>query len=127
MINELLNGQEHRLLRCSAVLGVWLISALIVAGWNFAYMQGIFQRTADGNRREDLGWAMVIGMLYGCLGPIGVLLAWLMTGFAEHGWRLTSKTPNARADLPPASDAARDSGTDSANGGWLRRLVRRWV
>lgn len=31
--------------------------------------------------------------------------------------QLKAQSPNARADLPPASDAARDSGTESANGG----------
>src|ERR1017187_2312228 len=34
--------------------------------------------------------------------------------------RLTKK-----AEPPPTRDANRDSGTESANGGWLRRLVRR--
>jgi hypothetical protein len=34
--------------------------------------------------------------------------------------RLTKK-----AEPPPTRDGNRDSGTDSANGGWLRRLVRR--
>jgi hypothetical protein len=29
-----------------------------------------------------------------------------------------------KAEPPPTCDANRDSGTDSANGGWLRRLVR---
>ncbi len=33
--------------------------------------------------------------------------------------RLTTK-----AEPPPTGDVNRDSGTDSANGGWLRRLVR---
>ncbi len=33
--------------------------------------------------------------------------------------RLTKK-----AEPPPTRDVNRDSGTDSANGGWLRRLVR---
>src|ERR1035437_6360512 len=33
--------------------------------------------------------------------------------------RLTKK-----AEPPPTNDVNRDSGTDSANGGWLRRLVR---
>ena len=33
--------------------------------------------------------------------------------------RLTKK-----AEPPPTCDVNRDSGTDSANGGWLRRLVR---
>ena len=39
-----------------------------------------------------------------------------------HGARvgLTKK-----AEPPPTCDVNRDSGTDSANGGWLRRLVRR--
>jgi hypothetical protein len=34
--------------------------------------------------------------------------------------RLTKK-----AEPPPTRDVNRDSGTESANGGWLRRLVRR--
>jgi hypothetical protein len=29
-----------------------------------------------------------------------------------------------KAEPPPTGDVNRDSGTDSANGGWLRRLVR---
>jgi hypothetical protein len=29
-----------------------------------------------------------------------------------------------KAEPPPTRDVNRDSGTDSANGGWLRRLVR---
>jgi len=36
--------------------------------------------------------------------------------------RLTKK-----AEPPPTRGVNRDSGTDSANGGWLRRLVRRLV
>ena len=30
-----------------------------------------------------------------------------------------------KAEPPPTRDVNRDSGTDRANGGWLRRLVRR--
>jgi hypothetical protein len=37
----------------------------------------------------------------------------------EHIRRLT-----LNAEPPPTRDVNRDSGTDSANGGWLRRLVR---
>src|ERR1035438_2605432 len=32
-----------------------------------------------------------------------------------------------KAEPPPTCDVNRDSGTDSANGGWLRRLVRHTV
>jgi len=32
-----------------------------------------------------------------------------------------------KSEPPPTRDVNRDSGTASANGGWLRRLVRRLV
>jgi len=32
--------------------------------------------------------------------------------------------PTKKAEPPPTRDVNRNSGTDSANGGWLRRLVR---
>jgi hypothetical protein len=35
-----------------------------------------------------------------------------------------SRQLTKKAEPPPTRDVARDSGTDSANGGWLRRLVR---
>ena len=36
----------------------------------------------------------------------------------------TKVQPNIKAEPPPTCDVNRDSGTASANGGWLRRLVR---
>jgi len=48
-------------------------------------------------------------------GLYGFVRLWM---FRIHG-NLTKK-----AEPPPTRDVNRDSGTDSANGGWLRRLVR---
>jgi hypothetical protein len=45
-------------------------------------------------------------------------MAWFVK-FAVRVCRLTKK-----AEPPPTRDVNRDSGTASANGGWLRRLVR---
>ena len=45
----------------------------------------------------------------------------LLTFIAEH----TQCGLTKKAEPPPTRDVNRDSGTDSANGGWLRRLVRR--
>ena len=42
-----------------------------------------------------------------------------VVGASIFGCGLTKK-----AEPPPTRDVNRDSGTDSANGGWLRRLVR---
>ena len=39
-------------------------------------------------------------------------------------WFDVRMPPNEKAEPPPTRDVNRDSGTDSANGGWLRRLVR---
>src|SRR5665213_148207 len=37
---------------------------------------------------------------------------------------MRSSSLTKKAEPPPTRDANRDSGTASANGGWLRRLVR---
>jgi hypothetical protein len=57
--------------------------------------------------------------------PIGVVTASTLNKSVRviarsRGCRLTKK-----AEPPPTRDVNRDSGTDRANGGWLRRLVRR--
>ena len=41
---------------------------------------------------------------------------------SRMSWRECCLTK--KAEPPPTGDVNRDSGTDSANGGWLRRLVR---
>ena len=39
-------------------------------------------------------------------------------------WSMRSSGLTKKAEPPPTCDVNRDSGTDRANGGWLRRLVR---
>jgi len=74
---------------CAIVLfAIWVVCGLVIAGWFFADFQGRFPRIADQSRRDDLAHAILLGMIYGLLGPLGILLTWLLTGFAEYGWRL---------------------------------------
>src|SRR5665647_1116655 len=40
---------------------------------------------------------------------------------------IASRGLTKKAEPPPTRDVNRDSGTASANGGWLRRLVRRII
>lgn len=68
-----------------AIVILWLISALLVAGWNFAYVQSTWPCIAEKNYRSDFCYAMVCGAVFG---PLGIPVALLMTGFAKHGWRL---------------------------------------
>ena len=48
---------------------------------------------------------------------------WSATYEALKAYKKES-TANEKAEPPPTRDVNRDSGTDSANGGWLRRMVR---
>jgi hypothetical protein len=58
---------------------VYVVSAIVCAGWfNAKFQEG----------REGLGISIVLGLIYGFLGPLGVLIVYLMTGFGEHGWRI---------------------------------------
>ena len=48
-----------------------------------------------------------------------------LTRLSAAGEQTLNKTITKKAEPPPTRGVNRDSGTDSANGGWLRRLVRR--
>lgn len=69
-----------------ALLLAWAISALIVAGLYHAHVKGEWPNIYD--RRSDLGHAILAGCIYGLTGPVGIIAAVLMTGFAKHGWSL---------------------------------------
>jgi hypothetical protein len=65
---------------------IWLVgiipSLVMCSGWFYSKDMSI----SCDNPRESVGCAVVMGLLYAVLWPIGIPLAWCMTGFAEHGW-----------------------------------------
>ena len=67
------------------IVVAWVACAVGTAGFWFAYFQGEWPNSAKYNRREDLGDAMLVGLVFG---PIGLIVSFFGTGFAEHGWRL---------------------------------------
>lgn len=69
-------------------LVIYLISWVSITGLAFGYVQGYFYMVAAEEWREDLGWALLCGMLGGLLGPLGVFIAWCMTGLGKYGWRV---------------------------------------
>lgn len=74
-----------------SIIIFWLVTypvcALVCTGWFYACTVGRYP-SKYASYREDMGWALVFGMVYGLGGPLGVAMAYLLTGFAEHGWRL---------------------------------------
>lgn len=69
------------------LVACWLPCSIICAGLFFAHVRKKYSQAGD-SPREDLGMAVAVGSLYGIIGPLGVVIAFLLTGFAEHGWRL---------------------------------------
>lgn len=61
-----------------------LASWIIVSGWLFADLRTI----GPSNCRERAGVAVMLGGLSSGMWPVGLPAAYLITGFAEHGWLL---------------------------------------
>src|ERR1035437_3530082 len=56
---------------------------------------------------------------------ISMRIVFFMFLFCCVFYRVVQSGLTKKAEPPPTRDVNRDSGTASANGGWLRRLVRR--
>lgn len=67
---------------------VWAASALTIAGTVFADFQDSFPAQAVRERRDDMGFAILLGCFGGITGPIGIFAVACVSGFWKHGWRL---------------------------------------
>lgn len=64
------------------LLLIWISYGIIGAGFDNAYFQRKWSRQCDG--RSDLGKALIVIPL----GPINLIVSYLLTGFGEYGWSL---------------------------------------
>lgn len=67
-------------------LASFVISAIVTAGLFFADLD-----TGSQNKKEtEFCFKLCIcsGVLFGLLGPLGIFLALLVTGFGKNGWKL---------------------------------------
>lgn len=69
-------------------LANFTVSAFIITGTLFAYLQSKFPEIARSDRRYDMGVAIITGCLWGSVGPLGILFAAFVSGFWKYGWRL---------------------------------------
>ena len=77
-----------------AYLVVVMCTWVIIAGWLYADVQRGYPSIAKGAERQDAGFALTWGMIYGTLWPLGLLFAFLLTGLAEYGWVLPGRKTN---------------------------------
>jgi hypothetical protein len=76
---------DRRLLAAAAAL--WLACSVPTIGWSYADFDCSFPalRTAASRHRDLLG----VGVALSMWGPAGVIVTYVMSGFAYHGWSVT--------------------------------------
>lgn len=70
---------------------MWLISAVLMAGWLTAELQEIWERYPEEQKkrfRNHLGDSLLICFAFGWAGPVAVFCAYLTTGFGSSGWQI---------------------------------------
>lgn len=83
------------------IICIYLSSAVASAGFNLAYFSGLYPNISE--YREDLGHAIMWGLLVGALGPLGVLVTFLLSGLGKYGWTLLDRKKNHPCLRPAAS------------------------
>ena len=66
----------------------YLVCAFICYGLFFADLQGEFPSASGFDYNLQMAFSAFFGILAGFFGPIGILMAILMTGFAHHGLKV---------------------------------------
>lgn len=59
----------------------WIVCGVLTYGITFAYFQKKYPIIARESYREDMG----IAVFYGLLGPIGLFVILVSSGFAKYG------------------------------------------
>jgi len=68
-----------------------VLSWICITGWLFADQQGDYPTFGNKQARYDLGNSTALGFFYALFWPLGLPLAYCVTGFAQHGWRLKGR------------------------------------
>ena len=85
----------------------WMACGVGGAGFAFADFQSRDQLAATQTQRQDLGLALLAGIV---LGPAWLLISFFLSWFGQYGWRLkirqpTRLTPRRRRAMVRASPA----------------------
>lgn len=68
---------------------VWVACAVGGMGYSFADFQGRYPEHAYHNRGGNYAVSAWVGFAGG---PMGLLIAYTMSNFGQHGWTLTAKS-----------------------------------
>ena len=65
------------------LLTIWIVCGIITYSIAFAWFQGELPTLSERYYREDMGCAILVGIL----GPVALILVFLVSGLAEHGFK----------------------------------------
>lgn len=66
----------------------YLICAFICYTMAFAHFQGVSGKYAEEFHYDDFSCCVLLGSLMGMLGPVGIILAFLLSGCAKYGFKV---------------------------------------
>lgn len=66
----------------------YLVCAFICYGMFFANLQGEYPSGSEFEYKEHMAQSVFFGAMTGFFGPLGILMAILMTGFAHYGFKV---------------------------------------
>ena len=66
---------------CKIIITIWVICGILAYGISFAHWQREYPTLAESSYREDMGFSI----LWIPLGPLGLIITYFLSGFAEHG------------------------------------------
>lgn len=69
---------------------IWATCVALIYGALFAnaHRSWSFESNRREALRQDAGMSMVLALvMFGCFGPLGLLIIFLLTGFFEHGFK----------------------------------------
>lgn len=66
----------------------YLICSFICYTMTFAHFQGVSGKYAEQFYRDDFSVSVLLGLLMGMLGPVGIILAFLLSSCAKHVFKV---------------------------------------
>ena len=63
------------------IIVIWIICGILTYGITFGYFQGGWPEISEKGYRQDMSFSVFFGLL----GPIGLIISFFISGFAEYG------------------------------------------
>lgn len=102
------------------IIGCYIGCWVLIFGMLRADDEGDFPSQNQDSKRDTLGFITLFASMFACLGPIGLLTIFCITGFCKHGFKLIDRKPKTEVIPESATPQAADDRH------WLDYKVGEW-